>query len=304
MVPAKAVSKRKIDISLYLMLIPALVLVTIYAYGPLGGLIIAFKRYDIATGILNSPWVGLENFQILLFKYADFRGVLFNTIYISGMKLVFSFFAPIVVSILLNEVYNLRYKKAIQTMIYLPYFMSWVIIAGIMMDILSPNDGIVNNIIKLMGLKPIYFLGQANIFPFVVVLSDVWKGFGFGTIIYMAALTGIDPSLYEAAVIDGASRFQRIKYITIPGIVPIMVLLGTLSLGYILNAGFEQIFNLYNPLVYSTGDILDTFTYRIGIVNAQFDMATTVGLFKSAVSIVMVSSSYYLAYKIADYRIF
>jgi putative aldouronate transport system permease protein len=304
MVPVTAASRRKIDISLYLMLIPALVLVIIYAYGPLGGLIIAFKRYDIATGILNSPWVGLENFKTLLFKYVDFKSVLFNTVYISGMKLVATFIAPIVVAILLNEVYNLKFKKSIQTLIYLPYFMSWVIIAGIMMDILSPNDGILNNIIKALGFKPIYFLGQANIFPFVVVISDVWKGFGFGTIIYMAALTGIDPSLYEAAIIDGANRFQRIKYITIPGIVPIMVLLGTLSLGYILNAGFEQIFNLYNPLVYSTGDILDTFTYRIGIVNSQYDMATTVGLFKSAVSIVMVSTSYYVAYKVADYRIF
>jgi putative aldouronate transport system permease protein len=304
MVPVTAASRRKIDISLYLMLIPALVLVIIYAYGPLGGLIIAFKRYDIATGILNSPWVGLENFKTLLFKYVDFKSVLFNTVYISGMKLVATFIAPIVVAILLNEVYNVTFKKSIQTLIYLPYFMSWVIIAGIMMDILSPNDGILNNIIKALGFKPIYFLGQANIFPFVVVISDVWKGFGFGTIIYMAALTGIDPSLYEAAIIDGANRFQRIKYITIPGIVPIMVLLGTLSLGYILNAGFEQIFNLYNPLVYSTGDILDTFTYRIGIVNSQYDMATTVGLFKSAVSIVMVSTSYYVAYKVADYRIF
>lgn len=292
------------DKTLYIMLVPALVLTIIYSYGPLWGLMIAFKDFDIARGVIGSKWIGFSHFKYLFFKYPDFYKVIWNTLYISIMKMICRFMAPIAVAILLNEVGRDRFKKNIQTMIYLPHFMSWVIISGILIDILSPTDGAVNNIIKALGLKPIYFLGTPKIFPFVMVISDVWKEFGYGTIVYLAALTGIDPSLYEAATIDGASRFQRIKYITMPGIVPIMVLLGTLSLGSLLNAGFDQIFNLYNPMVYSTGDVLDTFTYRIGIQNFQYDMATAVGLLKSGVSLLLVSTSYYMAYKFADYRIF
>lgn len=298
------VRKRKADIVLYLMLVPALVLVLVYSYGPLGGLVIAFERYDIAKGFFKSQWVGFDNFQYLFFGYREFGRVIWNTLYISIMKMAARFIMPIVVAILINEVSRLKFKRTVQTMVYLPHFISWVVIAGIMIDILSPTDGAVNNLLKSVGIEPIYFLGKPPLFPFVMVVSDVWKDFGFGTIIYMAALTSISPSLYEAAVIDGANRFQRIRYITIPGIVPIMVLLGTLSLGYLLNAGFEQIFNLYNTMVYSTGDILDTFNYRIGIQDAQYDMATAVGMFKSVISLVMVSTSYFLAYKFADYRIF
>jgi putative aldouronate transport system permease protein len=301
---ALSVKKRKVDLSLYIMLIPALILVLIYSYGPLGGLVIAFKRYDIAEGILKSPWVGLDNFNYLLFRYPDFRKIIWNTVFISVMKLVAGFIAPVVISILLNEVRNVRYKRTVQTLIYLPHFISWVVISGIMIDVLSPTDGIVHTFLTLLGFDSIYFLGNATLFPYVMVVSDVWKSFGWGTIVYMAALTAIDPSLYEAAVIDGANRFNRIKHITIPGIIPIMILLGTLSLGSLLNAGFDQIFNLYNTAVYSTGDVLDTFTYRIGIQNSQFDIATTVGLFKSGISLFLVSGSYYLAYKFTDYRIF
>ena len=295
---------KKVDHVLYLMLVPALILVIIYSYGPLGGLVIAFQKYDIARGILNSEWVGWENFKYLFLRYPDFSRVIWNTLYISFMKLVLRFIAPIVVAILLNEVGKKTFKRSVQTMIYLPHFISWVVISGIMIDILSPTSGVVNELIKAAGFKSVYFLGNPALFPFVMVVSDVWKEFGYGTIIYMAALTSIDPSLFEAAIIDGANRFQRIRYITIPGIVPIMVLLGTLSLGSLLNAGFEQIFNLYNSMVYSTGDVLDTFTYRIGMVNFQYDIATAVGMLKSGVSLILVSASYYLAYRFADYRIF
>lgn len=173
-----------------------------------------------------------------------------------------------------------------------------------MVEVLHPSTGAVNLALKSIGIKPIYFLGRPDLFPYVMVASDVWKEFGFGTIIYMAALTSIDPSLYEAATIDGANRMQKIRHITIPGIVPIMVLIGTLSLGSVLNAGFDQIFNLYNPLVYSTGDILDTFIYRIGIQQNRYDLATAVGLLRSVVSLVLVSGSYYIAYRFAGYRIF
>ncbi|NLG25991.1 MAG: sugar ABC transporter permease, partial [Clostridiales bacterium] len=197
-----------------------------------------------------------------------------------------------------------RYKRTVQTLIYLPHFISWVVVCGIMIDVLSPTDGIVNQLIKAAGFQPIYFLGKPSLFPGVIVVSDVWKDFGFSTIMYMAALTGIDPEQYEAATIDGASRFRRVVHITIPGIVPIMVLLGVLSLGNLLNAGFDQIFNLYNPSVYSTADVLDTFTYRIGFQNWQYGLATAVGIVKSFVSMLLIAGSYFLAYKFADYRIF
>lgn len=300
----QARNKRRVDYTLYLMLVPALILVLVYSYGPLGGLVIAFQKYDIAKGILKSEWVGLENFDYLFNRYPDFFKVIWNTLFISVMKLILRFIAPIIVALLLNEVSRNGFKRSVQTLIYLPHFISWVVISGIMIDVLSPTDGAVNTALKAMGMKSVYFLGNPKLFPYVMVLSDIWKEFGYGTIIYMAALTSIDLSLYEAARIDGANRMQRIRYITIPGIVPIMVLMGTLSLGSLLNAGFEQIFNLYNSLVYSTGDVLDTFTYRTGMMYFQYDIATAVGLLKSGVSLILVSGSYYLAYKFADYRIF
>ena len=296
-------AKGKIKWSLYLMVLPAFVLILIYHYGPLGGLVIAFQRYDFSRSIFNQEWAGFSNFRYL-FNYPNFFNVLKNTLFISSMKLIVNFIVPISVSILINELKNVRLKRNIQTLIYLPHFVSWVIISGIFIDILSPSEGIVNHVIKLLGMEPIYFLGNAEIFPFVLVITDVWKEFGFGTIIYLAALTNIDPNLYEAANIDGAKRFQKVRHITIPGITPIMVLIGTLSLGRILNAGFEQVFNMYNPLVYSTGDIIDTLTYRVGIQDFEYDLATAIGLFKSVISLILVSTSYYLASKFANYRIF
>lgn len=294
---------NRMDWSLYMMMLPALLVTLVYHYGPLGGLVIAFQEYDIARSLFQQRWVGLDNFRYL-FIYPGFAGVLWNTIYISVMKIIGNFFMPIAVAILINEITQLHLKRNIQTLIYLPHFMSWVIISGIFIDLLSPSTGIVNKILIQMGADPIYFLGEPKVFPFVLVVTDVWKEFGFGTIIYMAALTSIDPSLYEAADIDGARRFQKIRYITIPGIMPIMVLVGTLSLGRVLNAGFDQVFNMANPLVYSTGEILDTLTYRIGIAGSQYDIATTIGLFRSLISLVLVSGSYFLAHRYANYRIF
>jgi putative aldouronate transport system permease protein len=205
---------------------------------------------------------------------------------------------------MINEVGALRPKRAIQTAVYLPHFISWVILAGVFADLLSPRTGAVNSLLGLVGIKPIYFLAEPVLFPLVMVITDVWKGFGFGTIIDLAALTSIDPNLYEAAEIDGARRFRKILHISIPGIIHIVVLVAILHLGGILNAGFDQVFNLYNPMVYSTGDILDTLVYRMGIQDVQYDLATTIGLFKSAVSLILVSGSYYIAYRVAGYRVF
>ncbi|MOA17961.1 putative multiple-sugar transport system permease YteP [compost metagenome] len=194
-------------------------------------------------------------------------------------------------------------KRWIQTIVYLPHFLSWVILSGILLDIFS-YKGPVNGILSVFGISPTLFFARADLFPFIVVGSDVWKEFGFNTIIFLAALTGINPSLYEAAAIDGASRFQRLLNITLPGIITTVILLSVLSLGNVLNAGFDQIFNLYNPLVYSSGDIIDTWVYRTGLLNLQYGLATAMGLLKSVISFTLITISYFLAAKFANYRIF
>lgn len=295
---------KRVSKSLYLMLIPGVLLTLIYAYGPLFGLVIAFQKFSIADGILGSKFVGFDNFVYLFKYYPNFMQIVGNTVIIAVLKMIFNFITPLAVALMLNELRSDRFRRGIQTIVYLPHFVSWVIIAGILITMLHPTDGIVNRIIQALGFDPVYFLGSNKTFRSVLVVSDVWKNFGYGTIIYMAALTGIDPTLYEAATIDRANRWQKIWHITIPGIMPIIVLVMTLNMGGIFNAGFDQIFNLYNPSVYATGDVLDTFTYRLGITGAQYDLSTAVSLIKSVISAILVSTTYYIAYKKADYRIF
>ncbi|WP_309118522.1 ABC transporter permease subunit [Paenibacillus sp.] len=288
---------------LHLMLLPGVLLVLVFSYGPLLGIVIAFQRFLPAKGFFDSQWIGLDNFQYVL-DLPDSSRILWNTVIIAFFKIVVGFIVPVVVSLLLNEVRKELFKRSIQTMIYLPHFLSWIILGGILIDILSPSSGIVNQFLVWFGIEPIYFLGDNAWFRPVLVLSDVWKEFGFNTIVYLAALTSINPSLYEAAIVDGAGRWKQTLHITLPGMMPIIVLTLTLSLGNVLNAGFDQVFNLYSPQVYETGDIIDTFVYRIGLVDAQYGVATAVGLFKSVVSLVFISASYYLAYRLANYRIF
>jgi putative aldouronate transport system permease protein len=293
----------KADIPLYLMLLPGVILVAVFCYGPMVGIVIAFQKFIPTKGLFGSHWVGFENFKYV-YSLPTTTAVIRNTFVISIMKLVVGVFVPVTTALLLNEVRKMAFKRTIQTIVYLPHFLSWVILSGILIDVLSPNTGIVNQIMGWFGLSNIYFLGNEHWFPFVLVGTDVWKEFGFNTIIYLAALTSINPSLYEAAVIDGASRWKQTLHITIPGITPIIVLMMTLSLGNILNNGFDQVFNLYSPSVYSTGDIIDTFVYRTALINAQLSVATAVGLFKSVVSFIMLSSAYFIAYRLANYRIF
>jgi putative aldouronate transport system permease protein len=219
------------------------------------------------------------------------------------LKIFFGQLAPIIFALLLNEVRHTIYKRTVQTLTYLPHFLSWVMIGGIFIDILS-TQGIINRILNQFGVESIFFLGSNKWFRTTLVVTDVWKGFGWGSILYMAALSGINQELYESAVLDGANRLQQTWYVTLPGIVPTIVLLATLSLGNILNAGFEQIFNLYNPAVYETGDVIDTFVYRMGLLDTQFSLATAVGLFKSVVSFILIVISYKLANKYTNYRIF
>lgn len=227
-----------------------------------------------------------------------------NTISIAFWKIILSLVVPIVVAILLNEVRSSKFRRTVQTAIYLPYFMSWVIFSGVLLDILSPSSGIVNRFLNMLGMNSIFFLGDNRYFQSTIIWTDIWKGFGFGTIVYLAAITGIDQSLYEAATMDGAGRFRKMWHITLPGMRMIIVLMAVLSLGNILNAGFDQIWNLISPQVYETGDVIDTFIYRIGMIDAQFGPATAMGVFKSAVSCFFISVSYYLAYKLFDYRVF
>jgi putative aldouronate transport system permease protein len=211
---------------------------------------------------------------------------------------------PVTFALLLNEVASRGARRVFQTMVYLPNFLSWIIISGIFIDILSPSQGIVNQFLMFLGFQPIFFLGNANWFPFTMIVTDVWKTFGFGSVIYLAALTSIDPVLYESAVIDGANRWKQTLHITLPGILSTIVLMTVLSMANVLNGGFDQIFNLYSPSVYSTGDILDTMIYRMGIQNAQFAISTAAGLFKSLISFVFIVSSYYIADKAVGYRIY
>jgi putative aldouronate transport system permease protein len=230
--------------------------------------------------------------------------VIRNTITISLGKMVGGILVPVLFALLLNEIKNVGVKRMTQTIVYIPNFLSWVILAGLFVDILSPSTGIVNQALGAFGIGPVYFLGDKQIYPVTMVITEIWKGFGFGSVIYLAALTGIDPSLYESAEIDGAGRWKQTLHITLPGIMTTIVLMTVLSMANILNGGFDQIYNTYSPAVYQTGDILDTFVYRLGIQNAQFALSTAAGLFKSAVSFVFIVVSYYLADKVAGYKIY
>jgi putative aldouronate transport system permease protein len=285
------------------MILPGLIIIIVFGYIPMAGLSIAFQNFSPIAGFKNMNWVGLDNFRYL-FDLPGFGQVVWNTVFISAMKIVSGLVIPVLVALLLNEVRKTGFKRTIQTVIYMPHFFSWVILAGIIVDVLSPSTGIVNMLLKAIGVEPVQFLASNEWFPYILVITDQWKEFGFGTIIYLAALTNIDKSLYEASVMDGAGRWKQTWHITLPGIRPIVILMVTLSLGNVLNGGFDQVFNLYNPLVYESGDILDTMIYRIGLQDAQYSVSTALGLIKSVVSFIFIGLGYFLAYRLANYRIF
>ncbi|MGW8821491.1 ABC transporter permease [Paenibacillus lautus] len=294
----------KRELPLHVMILPGFLFLLVFNYLPIGGIIIAFQKFIPAKGLFgDQDWIGLRNFEYVM-NLPNFDNIMWNTFYIAMMKVILGLLVPIVIAILLNEVRHMALKRGVQTAIYLPHFLSWVVLGGIFIEILSPNDGLVNRALQSFGIEPIFFLGDNQWFPNTMILTDVWKEFGYGTIIYLAALTSINPNLYEAAQIDGASRWRQTLHVTLPGMQMVIVLLMVLNLGNLLNAGFDQIFNMYSPMVYESGDILDTFVYRIGLLDAQFGVATAVGLFKSVIALVLVSVSYYIAYKVADYRIF
>lgn len=298
----KRYARLRRELPLHLYLLPGIVLVVFFCYVPMMGLVISFQDFRVFKGWFAAEWVGLDNFRYIL-SLPNFTNVLVNTVYISVIKIVCSLVVPIVVALLLNEMSAVRFKRTLQTVMYLPYFLSWIILGGIVKDLLG-TDGLVNSLLSQLGMQQINFLTSNQHFRSVLVVTDIWKTFGFSTIVYMAALTSIDPTLYEAATIDGANRWQQTRYVTLPGMMPIIVMMATLSLGNILNAGFEQVLVMYNKLVLETGDIIDTFVYRLAFEQAKYSVSAGVGLFKSLVSLLLISSSYYLAYRFADYRIF
>ncbi|MDR0396873.1 MAG: ABC transporter permease subunit [Oscillospiraceae bacterium] len=291
------------ELPLYFMLIPAVILVGIYSYGSMAGVSIAFQKFVPTKGLFGSQWIGMQNFRNL-FTMPDILNVIRNTVVISLGKMAGGIIVPVIFALLLNEVASTRLKRTYQTIVYIPNFLSWVILAGLFVDILSPSSGIVNQALGKAGIGPVFFLGDKVAYPITMVVTEIWKGFGFGSVIYLAALTGIDPALYESAEIDGAGRWRQTLAITLPGIMTTIALMTVLSMANILNGGFDQIYNTYSPAVYTTGDILDTFVYRLGIQNAQFALSTAAGLFKSVVSFVFIVVSYYLADRVAGYRIY
>ena len=291
---------------LHVMLLPAVILLAVFAYLPMVGIVISFQDFVPSGGMkgfFTSEWVGLENFRYI-FGMKDFRQVLVNTLVIAVLKIVAGIAVPLVLALLLNEVKNRAFKKSVQTIVYIPYFLSWVVLGGILVDILSPSNGIVNSLITALGHDPVYFLGDPNTIRGTLVVSEVWKGCGYNMVIFLAALTAIDQSQYEAAKVDGAGYFKQMLYITLPGILPHIILVTVLGLGNILNAGFDQVFNLYSPIVDEKADIIDTFVYRLGMLNLQYSVSTAVGLFKSVISFVLITISFTLAKKFANYQIF
>lgn len=304
MTSRRVLRRLKREYALHLMVLPALTMIVLFNYIPMAGLKIAFEKFVPAKGFWgNQKFIGLDNFRYVLSMPTTLR-VLGNTFYIAVAKILLGLIVPITYSILLNEIRAIHYKRTLQTIVYFPNFLSWVILAGILMDLLSPQYGLVNKIIAMLGGDPIFFLGNNQWFRGTIIVTDIWKNFGFKSVIYIAAMTSIDPGLYEAASIDGAGRLRQTFHITLPGMHMIIILMTVLSLGDVLNAGFDQIYNLYNPKVYETGDIIDTLVYRMGLIDAQYGPATAIGLFKSIVSFILISSSYFIASKWFNYRIF
>jgi len=286
----------------YWLALPGLIYFLVFQYGPMAGILMAFKDFSPLEGyrgIITGDWVGLANFERFCNSYY-FWNIMGNTLAISGLKILYGFPAPIILALLLNEVRSLHFKKTVQTISYMPHFLSMVVVMGILRKLFSADTGYVNYFIKLMGGEEITFLADERYFRGILVGSTVWQTVGWGSIIYLAAITGIDPALYEAATIDGANRLQQVFHVTIPSIANVVVIMLILRMGQILNAGFEQIFLLYSPAVYSVADIIDTYVYREGLISMNYEYATAVGLFKSVVAVILVLGTNIIARRLGQ----
>lgn len=283
---------------LYLMVLPGVIYFFIFKYVPIFGSVIAFQDYSVFKGIMDSEWVGLANFKRLL-EYPDFWRIFGNTIILGFIKTILIFPIPVILSLMLNEIGNMKIKKAVQTAIYIPYFLSWVIVGGIIFDIFGVG-GLFNNIRNLLGMDTLLVMQKESWFRPIYAISAIWKEAGWGTVIYMAAISGIDMSLYESAAIDGASRFARMRYITFPLLMPTVLTVFLLNIGGFLELGFDQVFNLLTPMTYSVGDIFDTYVYRVGIQQAQYSFTTAVGLFQSVIGLILVVIFNKLSKKVSE----
>ncbi len=303
-------SRGKNTLLFHLMLVVPVIILFIYNILPIpAGILMAFQNYQPGKGFFGSDFVGLKNF-LRLAALPDTMPALMNTLIIAVWKIVGNLVMAVAFALMLNEIRAKWFKRTVQTVTYLPYFLSWVILSGILIKFLSPGStassvGFMNTMLMNAGIieEPVYFLGSNNTFRETMIISDIWKNFGYNSIVYLAALTGIDPTLYEAAAVDGAGRWKQTIHITLPGIAPFIALMTILSIGNVLNAGFDQIFNLYSPAVYETGDVIDTLVYRLGLVNKQYSLSAAVGLLKSIVSCILVLTGYKMADKYAGYKV-
>ena len=300
----KKISKKmRNDWLLYLLIVPVVVWYLIFCYLPIaGGLSLSVRNFRFDEGIWTSPFVGLQHFQ-KMFADRDFMRATGNTIIISLGRIAFQMPCAILAAIFLNEIRNAKLKRTFQTVITFPHFISWVVLAGILSNIFG-SSGIINQVLTMLGIENISPITTAATFRPFIWLSNIWKEVGWDSIIYLAAITSIDPGLYEAAEVDGAGRLQRIWHITLPSIRVTIVMVATLNIANILNAGFDQIYNMYSPVVYQSGDIIDTYVYRLSFVNAQYSLATAIGLLKSAISFIMIVTAHKMAKKFANYQIF
>ncbi|OXS53722.1 protein lplB [Cohnella sp. CIP 111063] len=271
----------------YLMLVPGILYFLVFKYFPLFGSVIAFQDFNIFKGFSGSDWVGFKWFE-QLFTYDKFTRLLRNTLIISLYQIVFAFPLPIVLACLLNEVRSMAYKRIVQTVLYLPHFISWTIVFGLTYMLLSPSQGLVNQLIAATGGESIAFLQKPEYFRTIIISSGIWKEMGWNSIIFIAALAGINPALYEAARMDGANRWKQFLHISLPGILPAIMILLMLKIGHVMDSGFEQIWQFLNPATYETGDVFDTYTYRAGILQGQYSITTAIGLFKSVVGFVLL----------------
>jgi putative aldouronate transport system permease protein len=287
---------------LYLIMFPSVLWYFIYKYLPMYGVIIGFKDFNFMKGIWGSPWVGLKHFKFL-FSFPDFYRIVTNTIIINVYELLFAFPAAIILALMLNEMKSILFKRSIQTVVYFPHFLSWVIFGGVIIHLLGPGEGLVNQIRQLFDLPTIHYMVDSNYFRPIVIISLILKETGWAAIIYLAALAGIDPEQYEAAIIDGANRFHKIIYVTIPGIRNTIIILLILKVGSMMDFGFEQIYVLYSPAVYDVGDILPTYIYRMGLLDAKFSLTAAIGLFQSAIGFFLIWGTNLLAKKYSDVTI-
>lgn len=285
--------------SLYLFMLPGLLYLLVFKYVPMYGIILAFKEWSVVKGVWGSKWVGFENFNYL-FSSKSFLQVFRNSIVISLLRLLWGFPVPILLALAMNEVRSGYIKRPVQTLLYLPHFISWVVITGMVFNFTNTSTGVINVIIKAMGNEPIPFLQSSEHFRGVLIIMEIWKTSGWGTIVYLSAMASIDPNLYEAAIIDGAHRFQRIWHVTLPSIASTIVVLLILRTGRILNNGFEQIFLLYNPLVYEVADVFETYVYRTGLREGRFSFATAVGMFQGVVGLILIFTTNTISRRVGE----